>query len=169
MTRPKLRIELDTTDQVWEAVAVAGLLVLILYPVFYFSNLPDEIPIHFNAAGEADGFGHKGFVWLLPIIGLVLYLSMSLITRHPHTFNYTKEITSENAESEYRRAARLIRIVKTTTVVAFAYINFSIVRTGLGEMQGLGPYFLPVFLALTFTPIGWYWWSSSKKQKADGS
>lgn len=34
-----------------------------------YSDLPDIIGIHFNINGEADGFGNKGFLFLLPGLG----------------------------------------------------------------------------------------------------
>lgn len=32
---------------------------LFLYPVLIWSKIPDEIPTHYNFAGEADAFGSK--------------------------------------------------------------------------------------------------------------
>ena len=46
--------------------------------VFYYPLLPDIVPIHWNAAGEADGFAKKGFssVYFLSILaaGLQVFL-----------------------------------------------------------------------------------------------
>ncbi|TDO29099.1 SdpI family protein [Sediminibacterium goheungense] len=55
-----------------------AILAAILYP-----GLPETIPIHFNAKGQADGFGPKSSIWIhisiLSVVGLGVYLLISNI------------------------------------------------------------------------------------------
>lgn len=55
---------------------LSGILLLIpfVYVGMHWSDFPDRIPIHFNATGEADGFGSKPFLWLLPIVNVIIWL-----------------------------------------------------------------------------------------------
>ena len=45
-------------------------LAWIAWLIGIYPELPERIPIHFNAAGEVDGWGKKGMIWTLPLIGL---------------------------------------------------------------------------------------------------
>ena len=42
--------------------------------MYYYPILPDTIPTHFNAKMEADGWGPKIMIWMLPVIGLLTFL-----------------------------------------------------------------------------------------------
>lgn len=169
MSRPKHQPEPAPADKGWEILAGAGMLALVLLPVLYYNDLPAQIPIHFNIHGKPDGFGSREFIWLLPVIGAALYAGMSFLERRPHKLNFQGKITEENAEDQYRLASRMIRIFKTIGVCNFAFINFIIINISLGKAEGLGPFFLPVFLIITLVPIIWYFWSSSQKPEKDGS
>jgi uncharacterized membrane protein len=45
------------------------IVLLLLLPAafvaFHYGRLPEVIPVHFNAKGEADGFGKKATIWVL--------------------------------------------------------------------------------------------------------
>lgn len=53
-----------------EVISAVGLLCCILIPVFYWSRLPNSIPIHFGGSGEPDAWSDKGSIVLLPIFGI---------------------------------------------------------------------------------------------------
>jgi uncharacterized membrane protein len=52
--------------------------ILILY---YFQYLPEQIPTHFNALGEADDHGSKLNIFLLPAIATMIVFGMGSIKR----------------------------------------------------------------------------------------
>jgi len=59
--------------------AAAGL-VLAAVTVYGWLNLPDQIAIHFNAGGEADGFADKTLgLLMIPVLSLGLYVLFRLI------------------------------------------------------------------------------------------
>lgn len=162
--RPRIVLEQTGFDRALEGLALSGLLVLILLPLVYYGDLPETIPQHFNAKGEADGFGSKTFVWFLPGLGIVLYSMMTLLNRNPHIFNYTVKITPENAEAQYRLATRLIRWLKAFVVLLFVYITWGIISGALTGKTSIGSWFLFVVLAINFGTIGWYWSASWRKR-----
>lgn len=167
MRRPAIQIELEPVDKILEFVALAGLLAMTVHSVASYGHLPERIPVHFNAAGEADGFGGKAMIWLLPAIGLASWLLMTLTSRYPQKFNYTVKITAENAHQQYEAAVRMVRMLKAAMMVLFAYINYGMIQVAFGKMEGLGVFFLPIFLLVVFLPIGYYWWKSSQKTDRD--
>jgi uncharacterized membrane protein len=64
-------------------------LILILVPFAYayylYPSLPYRIPTHFNASGEADVWGHKSSIFLLPSImgvtSIIVYFILSNIKK----------------------------------------------------------------------------------------
>ena len=156
MERPRVEIALDTVDWIMEVLGLVFLLLMIGLPVYYFSELPEVIPQHFNAAGEPDGFSQKSIIWVLPAIGLMMYSSMWALNRYPHIFNYPTEITKDNAKRQYHIATKLIRTLNFIIAGSFVYIVYRTIRTALDGGNGLGISFLPVFLVLIFGTIGIY-------------
>ncbi len=156
MKQPKIIIKKDNTDKAIEGIGLAALFILVFLPLYYFNELPDEIPRHFDHKGDPTAFSSKNIIWLFPTIGALTYLALALLTRIPHLYNYPKLITAENAKRQYKGATRLIRILNTVIVSIFAYIQYVIIQTALGDTSGLGAWFLPVFLLVVFAPIVWF-------------
>ena len=156
LLRPKIKTELTAPDWLAEVVALISLVALILIPILNYNNLPATIPTHFNAVGVPDGYGGKGTLWLLPVIGFFMYLMMTVVQLFPQIYNYPVEITEENAPRQYRNAVRLIRTLKTLIIILFTFLSYKTVQTAAGTAAGLGKAFLPVFLLVTFGTVAFY-------------
>jgi uncharacterized membrane protein len=151
--RPKLNIQLTPIDQIFELLGWGVLLALWIWTGTSYSSLPDTIPTHFNAAGEADGFGTKVSIVGLPLIATLLYIGLTLLNRFPHSFNFPTPITQDNALRQYTNATRMIRYLKLILVVVFAGISFQTIQQANGTGEGLGIWFLPLTLGLIFMPL----------------
>ena len=162
MSRPKIDIKWETSDYLIEELALAGLVALIVVPVYYYFQLPDQVPIHFGIDGKADAYGSKTMIWLLPLIGGILYIMMTVTNRYPHIFNYPVKINEGNAYNQYKNATRLIRILKAIITVSFAYIIYAQIQSAQGNQSGLGNYFIPVFLVIILSNTGYYLYKSSR-------
>jgi uncharacterized membrane protein len=163
--RPKPKIELTSADLVIE---VAGWLMVALLWVATFwdySGLPDQIPVHFGASGKADSFGNKTNLLMLPILGTVMYIGLTLLTRIPHVFNYPAKITPENALRQYTNAIRMIRVLKFIVVLVFTLIVLGTLRTVSGKSDGLGAWFLPLTILLFVIPFVFYIPGLTKNKK----
>lgn len=156
--RPKIELEQTPADRILEGVAAAGLIVLWVLPAAYYNDLPDTIATHFNAAGEADGYGPRITLWLLPLIGLGLYIGLTLVNRYPRIFNYPVKITPENAERQYQLATRLIRMLKTGIMWLFTYLCWLIVNSASSGQATLNPVFLWIVMGSVSGMIMWYMW-----------
>jgi uncharacterized membrane protein len=151
--RPKLKIQLTPSDKVLELLGWGVLLALWIWTGTSYSNLPDTIPTHFNAAGEADGFGRKASIVGLPIIATLLYIGLTLLNRYPHIFNFPTPITQDNALKQYTNATRMIRYLKLILVLVFTGISYQTIQQANGTGEGLGLWFLPLTLVLIFMPL----------------
>jgi len=50
---------------------------LFLYTSLTYKELPKKIPIHFGITGKADRQARKRFYWLMPVIGLFIFMMMT--------------------------------------------------------------------------------------------
>jgi uncharacterized membrane protein len=162
MLKVNIKKEKNLVDILTIIIGVLGLIVLIGLPLFYFDNLPERIPIHFGINGQPDGFGDKGMIWLLPIIGVAMYFGFFWLNKFPHLFNYSQQISEENAERLYTINTRMIRTLNAIISCIFAYINYSIIQSALGKQNGLGAWFFPVFILLILGTIGYFLYKTQK-------
>ena len=154
--RPKIKLELTKTDMASEIVGWVLIISVWVLTITNYSNLPDIITTHYNAAGVADGFGEKWMILTLPLVATVLFIGITIINKFPHIFNYPTEITAENALRQYTNATRLFRFLKLIVVLIFGLIAFKTIQNGNGQAEGLGVWFLPLTLGLIFVPLTYF-------------
>ena len=88
----------------WFSLAVAlaaSALLLVGYP-----QMPNEVPIHFDAAGQPDAYGDKmvvlGVACGIILVQLVIYWA----SKKPQVMDYPAKVTDENAQRLYREGER---------------------------------------------------------------
>lgn len=161
--RPKITLIPSTTDKIVEALGWIILLALWGWTFNHYSALPDTIPTHFNASGEADSFGSKASIIGLPVIASVLFIGLTVLNRYPHSFNYPTAITQDNALRQYTLATRMLRYLKLVLVLIFGGIEFMTIQNATGKAAGLGVWFLPLTLIMVFLPLIYFVIHSLKK------
>jgi uncharacterized membrane protein len=72
---------LDFTNLWWETSIVLLIIAPFAILAFYYLQLPDIVPIHWNIAGEADGFAKKSYssVFFLPILTAILQIFLVIL------------------------------------------------------------------------------------------
>lgn len=159
-TRPVITIPRTPMNTVFDVLAIAGIVVMFIVIIQSFSALPDRVPVHFNIAGKADGWGSKYTFWIFPILGLIMYIVLTVVSRFPHTYNYLWPITEQNAAQQYRLATDLMSRLKVIVIGLYTYLECLGIRVALGATSGLGVAFLPTFLLLLLGTIGLYFWQA---------
>jgi uncharacterized membrane protein len=162
MSNPVIIRRKSLADQLLEIAALIALIILWGTAIYHYRSLPDTIPIHFNYKGEADNFGNKQTVWLLPGLGTGLFVLLTLINRIPHQFNYIIKITEGNAAFQYALAQRLLRYLKLIIICLFTFILRMMIWQTQGKDSSMNAWFLPIFLALILIPIVVYMYLSKK-------
>ena len=144
--RPKIKVPYQSVDILLELLSITLLLLMFGYTIIEYASLPETIPTHFNARGEADDFGDKLTLWFVPAIALVMYIGIFIINMFPHTHNYMVNITQENALKNYTLSTRVLRIVNLFTMLILGIITYKIISSAKGENFSLGSWFLPVII-----------------------
>lgn len=125
---PIIKLQLTTTDKVFEILGWVSIIAIWVLTITNYANLPGTIPIHYNGAGQADGFGRKDNILTLPVIATVLFVGLTILNKFPQVFNYPTKITAENALRQYTNVTRLIRYLKFIIVVIFGLIILQTIR-----------------------------------------
>ena len=126
--------------------------VTFLFVLYYYPNLPEMIPTHFDFNGVPDHYKQKEYIWFLPLLTIITYVSLLVVKRYPRILNYPVKITEENAEDQYNNAINLITVINLIIVISFSYLVYSKVQIAIGNGTGLGKYFLIIFLVALAIP-----------------
>lgn len=119
-------------------IAVLFLVLMMVFSAFHYGELPAEIPIHYNAAGVADGYGEKQDVWALPVIAIVLFVGLLTLEK----------------KTKIPLEKKVIKGLNVAIVLTFSYLQLKTLSVALHRSEGLGKWFLPVFIfVMTIVPL----------------
>ena len=163
--RPKIKLPLTLFDTIIEVTSYLALVAFWVMTLFAFTTLPESIPTHYNGMGEVDGYGPKATIFFLPVLGTVLSAFLTYIIKKPETFNYTVEITEENALAQYTNSTKLLRFMKLALLILFIVIDYKTIAISKGASDGLGKWFLPFTIALIFVPVVFSVYKSFSKKE----
>lgn len=151
--RPKIKLPLTKADISIEVLAVLVLIFIWGIAIYIYPQLPDLISTHFKANGEADGYGNKNSLWLLPAIGTLMFAGFTVLSRFPHIYNYPIEITKQNAESQYKNGVMLMRLLKLAVMLIFAFNLYQTQMLIQDSSTNIGKWTLTISLGLVMLPI----------------
>lgn len=165
--RPRFDLPLSQTDKVIEILAAGLMAVLFIYTFVSWSNLPETIPVHFDAKGQPDGYGGRITIFFSPLLTLALFVLLTVLNRRPDIFNYPVRISPENAEYHYRLATKMLRLLKLSLVIMFGAITWSVVHSARSGNSDYVMWVLPFALIITFIPIIYYFFSVFKRNSSN--
>jgi uncharacterized membrane protein len=136
--------------------ALAAMVWLTWQAVSGSYRLPDRIPVHFHAAGNPDGWGSPSSLLELPVVALVLYLGITVLSRFPAIFNFPVQVTAENRARLEALALDLIAWIKMEMVCLLAWIQWFTIKVARQGRGSLSPALLLVYLLAIFGTVAWY-------------
>lgn len=147
--RPKLNIKKSGLEIVLDLIGIVSFMAICIYCIYIWPSLPDSIPTHYNFKGEADSWGGKGSLLILPLISLILWIGLTALERYPHVHNYNG-LTEENAERLYKNSRMMLNVMKNEMVIAFVFFTWKSVQDAFGKELYSDEWELPVFLIVVF-------------------
>lgn len=151
--RPKLHMNESFWETIFNLVAIASIVTIIIYSKVMWSKIPSVVPTHFNSLGQVNGYGSKDTLLILPIISIISFVAVNILVKFPHTFNYTVKITEENAKREYRNARLLLRVLLAEICILFLYIQWSSIKGAMTSSAGLGALFTPLYMIIVIATL----------------
>ncbi|PHI21454.1 hypothetical protein CEQ90_03390 [Lewinellaceae bacterium SD302] len=149
---------------------MALLAILLGYGIviFYYGQLPDELPRHYGSKGLPTAYASKAILFGLPIIATALYVAMGWAG---NTFSDTRSNWSKLPEDPLKRKEalklnrQLLAVMRTVIGWVFTYIIFGTIQVGRGTWEGLGEGFASAFLFLIFGLLAFHIWRLKRLEK----
>ena len=146
-----MKIENTKADRILDLIGWILLIGTLAYLILGWSSFPDQIPMHYNGAGEIDRWGGKGEIIVIEVVMWILYLGIGLVEKYPQIWNTGVEVTPQNREKVYRILKYMLKTLKTLTALIFAYLI-------VNSLQGtpLPGWFTPATLILVFGDMAFW-------------
>lgn len=127
----------------WVILAVA--FVIAIYGV---NTLQGEIPIHYNAYGEADRYGSPASLFAFPAIILLCFILMSGACRFikPQYWNMPFEVKEQNKTAVYNDMRLMIYLIE---LVSSLFTLWNMIKECRQDMSGIGMAVALYLIAMT--------------------
>lgn len=106
-----------------EIAALSAILVHFFTIAFYWNTLSYDIPVHFDASGDPDGFGDRSDLLLLFGLSAILYTGLTVLSLYPEKYNYPWPVAPEDANRQYERGSRFVQLLKLISVWLFCLLS----------------------------------------------
>lgn len=147
----KEKVKFTITQKIIEIITAGILLFLIAYLAIKWPSIPDKIPSHYNSLGIADAWSGKTSIIITPIVSIILYTSLTLLSLFPAIWNIPVEVTDKNYLFVYQNTRSMVCYLKLVLVATFSYMSICAARG-----KALGNLFLPIELTAIFGIIIWF-------------
>jgi len=147
---------LRNTLQWIAALGLATVWAIAGFAVFGPHKLPDRIPIHFDAAGQINGWGSPAMLWFLPVVAAGVYILLTLVSRRPCAFNYPVRVTPATRPRLEAMSLELIAWLRAELIWLFLFIEYATIRSARLGRSALSPWTVLICIAVVFVTIGWH-------------
>ena len=117
-----MKTENTRADRILDFLGWILLIGTLAYLILGWSSFPDQIPMHYNGAGEIDRWGGKGEIIFIEVMMWILYLGIGVVEKYPQIWNTGVEVTAKNKEKVYRTLKYMLKTLKFLTALIFAYL-----------------------------------------------
>ncbi|WP_300382384.1 DUF1648 domain-containing protein [Clostridium sp.] len=155
-----MKTEYTKLQKLLELVGLILILLFIGFIAMSWGGLPDKIPGHYNAAGVVDRWGDKWEIIMLPIITIILYAGLSVISLFPQLWNVPQTKKESNKYLVYSTVKTMLILMKVELVANFFLINYFSVKG-----MNIPALYTPVFLIVIFVSLIYYTWKSYRQAK----
>jgi uncharacterized membrane protein len=116
-----MKLKSFSPDKIFELLAPGMLFSIWAVTIVSYPNLPETIPMHYNAAGEVDGYGEKHNIWTLPIVSTGLFLLLTLLIK------FLPNFPSIRNTSSVKQNLNVVRWMRYLNVIIFLLILLKII------------------------------------------
>ncbi len=113
-----------------------------------YPRLPERVPVHFGFTGNADKWGARWMIFLMPLVGAAVFALDYWL------FEYVSPRSPKPIPPEMRTPLHLLLLELS---VIFTYITWRMSEVAFGRARGLGGWFLPAALIAVLATCGWMW------------
>jgi Protein of unknown function (DUF1648) len=114
-----------------EVAGFAAASMLVGLTVKSYGSLPERIAIHFGMRGEPNGWGSRGFALALPIIGVVMFVTLTFI-------NPAVGLATVALGPGVSQSIIVTTIALAGNIVLLAAVERGMIAFNLGQSRSLG-------------------------------
>ncbi|HLR71776.1 MAG TPA: DUF1648 domain-containing protein [Pseudogracilibacillus sp.] len=151
--RPRLNISKTKSEWIWDVIGYSTFIGSVVFLMIVWTEIPEEVPAHFNFKGEVDRFGSKWELFILPGIALLTTLLIQTLEKFPEIHNYPKRFSEANAKDFYLNSRKMVNQLKNAMLIIFSMILFESISIALGWDIRLNKFFMPIVIIGTGLPI----------------
>ncbi|HLS36538.1 MAG TPA: DUF1648 domain-containing protein [Bacillota bacterium] len=126
-------------------VTVVVMIASIIYMFYIYPKLPEEIPVHFNIQGEADGWGGKASILIFPLMILFPAFMGFVFGRYGH-FLYSGELSEKDKRIFVLTYEMITKI--NTTLAFITFYSLWMVKQEAFDQMSFAPWSIFLFLAI---------------------
>lgn len=105
--------------RILDLVSILIMITTFLYLVLFWSTIPEKIPGHYNSSGLIDRWGNKSELWFIFVIGVLMFLGLSVVE---HFLKLNIETSKSNQEKVYLLTKGLLINNKFVLTINFTYL-----------------------------------------------
>ena len=111
-----------------EIIPWAIFMGLIIYLVVRWRALPEQIPLHYDLAGNITGYGGKGNIIVLVVIAFIMNITMWLVGLFPQSWNAGVRITFTNRVWVYKCLRDMMADLRIAMSLLFPAMTITILE-----------------------------------------
>lgn len=115
-------------------IIISVVLFLLIYTwciiSIAYSNLPEIIAVHFDGAGDPDGYGSKNSIWLAPSFFTVLCLGLIICAKYPEELTFNKKKISEEEKKKNSKKVLFGSLLCSSVLIL---ITHSMIKTSINK------------------------------------
>ena len=146
-----MKTENTRADRIMDLLGWILLIGTLAYLILGWSSFPDQIPMHYNGAGEIDRWGGKGEIIFIEVMMWILYFGIGVVEKYPQIWNTGVEVTAKNKEKVYRTLKYMLKTLKFLTALIFAYLIVNSLQSA-----PLPGWFTPAVMILIFGDMAFW-------------
>ena len=146
-----MKTENTRADRILDLLGWILLIGTLVYLILGWPSFPDQIPMHYNGAGEIDRWGGKGEIIFIEVMMWILYLGIGVVEKYPQIWNTGVEVTAKNKEKVYRTLKYMLKTLKFLTALIFAYLIVNSLQSA-----PLPGWFTPAVMILIFGDMAFW-------------
>ena len=162
VSRDRKKKPITLSDRILELVAAAMAVLLLILTGVLYSQAPETVPTHFNFAGDADGWGGKGFYWILAAIMLVGMIICASAAYNRKLVNLPIRLKEPVFYRQIGLISRMCRIMTITFGFIWLAVLLAMSASFIGMPEGLSVAFIPLSVVLMLGVVMFYtlkiWW-----------
>lgn len=106
--------------KIYDVLGTVLFAAIFVYFFLRYPSVPEMVPTHYNFSGECDDMGAKSSLIWIGVIEVFIYISLGILSRYPHKYNYPFELTDKNKTVIYEASSAFVLALRFIVMLILA-------------------------------------------------